>query len=68
MTRKTRRRLKQTTSLTERLHEFADHARDEAALLPKGEARNALLEKVAVTERALQLQAWLNSPGLRPPD
>jgi hypothetical protein len=61
-----RRRFKQTTSLTERLHQFADEARAEAGRLPAGEARDQALAKVQVTERALQMEGWLSSPGLKP--
>lgn len=67
MTVKRRQRFKQTQSLTERLHQFADQARDEASRLPECDARNRLLQKVEVIERALELEGWLSSRELKRP-
>ncbi|WP_439369568.1 hypothetical protein ACRQ5Q_12995 [Bradyrhizobium sp. PMVTL-01] len=62
-----RRRYKQTKTLDQRLAEEAAHLRDEARALPPGRAREMLLRKARQDETALQIEAWLRSPGLRAP-
>lgn len=63
----TRRRIKQTTSLEERLEEHARQVIERANLLPAGKERDALLKKARIEEVAAHLSEWLNSPGLEPP-
>jgi hypothetical protein len=60
MTKK-RRRVKQSRPLAERLYQFANDVRDQARHLPEGDARNQLLEKAQVTERAIELETLLSS-------
>ncbi|MCK1655422.1 hypothetical protein IVA88_28915 [Bradyrhizobium sp. 149] len=62
-----RRRFKQTTTLTERLAEEAMRLREEARALAPGRRREMLLRKARQDETAMQIDAWLHSPGLRPP-
>jgi hypothetical protein len=62
---KRRRRIKQTTSLSERLHQFAEQARDQARRLPECAARGQLIKKIEVTERALELEGYLTSRELQ---
>ena len=62
-----RRRVKQSETLGAHLAKEANRLREEAELLPPGEAREKALKKARLTERALEMNAWLNSPGLRPP-
>ena len=62
-----RRRLKQTEPLGARLANEAKRLREEAESLPPGEAREVALRKARLTERALQMNAWLASPGLQSP-
>jgi hypothetical protein len=59
--------LKQTKSLQERLAEFAEEARQEAADLPDGPERDKLLKKVQRAETASEIEGWANSPELQPP-
>ncbi|MBR0780457.1 hypothetical protein [Bradyrhizobium iriomotense] len=63
----TRRRYKQTRTLDQRLAEEAARLRDEARALPPGREREILLRKARQDETAVQIEAWLRSPGLRAP-
>ena len=63
-----RRQVKQVLSLADRLRQFAKKAEETAARLPQGKARDEALEKVKATERALQVEGWLASRELRPPE
>ena len=62
-----RRRFKQTKSLNDRLLEEAQSLREQAKLLPFGSVRDATLKKARQAEAAANMDAWLNSPGLKPP-
>ncbi|WP_298243779.1 hypothetical protein [uncultured Bradyrhizobium sp.] len=62
-----RRRFKQITTLTERLSEEAARCRDEARTLAPGRRREMLLRRARQDEMAMQIDAWLRSPGLRAP-
>lgn len=64
---KTRRRFKQTKTLNERLAEEAARLREEARTLAPGRRREMLLRQARQDETAVQIDAWLRSPGLRPP-
>ncbi|MBR0709226.1 MULTISPECIES: hypothetical protein [Bradyrhizobium] len=63
----TRRRYKQTRTLDQRLAEEAARLRDEARALPAGREREILLRRARQDETAMQIEAWLRSPGLRAP-
>jgi hypothetical protein len=63
----TRRRVKQVKSLRDRLLAFAQDARHKASLLPPGEARDAMIEKVRQADAALRIDNWANSAELQPP-
>jgi hypothetical protein len=63
----TGRRIEQTTSLKERLSAFAKAARDQAAELPPGVDREALLRRARQADTASHLDDWINSSGLQPP-
>jgi hypothetical protein len=63
----TRRRIKQTNSLQDRLVSFAEAARRSASLLPPGAEQEAMLEKARQAEAALRFSRWAHSPGLQPP-
>jgi hypothetical protein len=65
---KRRRRFKQTTALVERLHKFAGDARAEASRLPEGEERDQLLKKAKLSERAVEMEGYLTSRELVPPN
>jgi hypothetical protein len=62
-----RRRLKQTTSLDQRLGEQAKRLRLEAEGTPPGIEREQLIRRARQAETAAHMQEWLSSPGLRPP-
>jgi hypothetical protein len=50
-----RKRFKQTSSLRERLIDFAESARAQAAALPPGPDQDTLLKKALSAEKTLQL-------------
>lgn len=62
-----RRRFKQTRTLHERLADEAIRLRTEARALAPGRRRDMLLRKARQDETAMQIDAWLHSPGLRAP-
>lgn len=62
-----RRRVRQATSLKERLMAFAQDARAKAAELKPGIERDDMLRKARQADTALHLDEWANSPGLKPP-
>jgi len=63
-----RRRVKQTTSLDERLAEQARQIRTQAeALLQGSNERESLLRKARLADTASHMNEWLTSPGLQPP-
>jgi hypothetical protein len=62
-----RRRLKQVTTLQDRIVKWAKEVRAQAAQLPPGRDRDELLKKVRQAETAMHLDDWANSPGLQPP-
>lgn len=67
MTITRRKRIRQTMPFVERLHQFADDARAEASRLPAGEQREQLLQKVQVSDRAVEMEGYLTSRELTPP-
>jgi hypothetical protein len=67
VTRKRNRR-KNTKGTSERLLEAAAEARAQASMLPSGRLRQELLRKAREAETAANLNEWLTSPGLRPPE
>ncbi|MBR0750935.1 hypothetical protein JQ604_01980 [Bradyrhizobium jicamae] len=62
-----RNRIKQTTSLNERLRALAQAARDKAEQLSPGDERDLLLQRAKHADRAIEVHDWLRSPGLPPP-
>ena len=62
-----RRRFKQTLSLQDRLAAWADEIRKQAASLPSGPERDALLKKAGQADVASHLDSWANSAGLQLP-
>ena len=63
-----RRRVKQTSSLKDRLTSFAKEAREKASRLPPGAEKEAMLKKARQANTAVHLEDWINSQGLRPPE
>lgn len=64
---KTRRRVRQATSLRQRLANWAESVRAEAARLRPGPERDALLRRAGQADTAAHIEEWVNSPGLQPP-
>ena len=63
-----RRPFKQTRPLKDRLTAFAEEARQKATELPPGPERDEMLKKARQADTASHLDAWANSPGVRPPE
>ena len=61
-----RRRIRQITSLRERLAAFAEQARAKASHLPPGSERFELLKKARQADTAARIDAWINSAELPP--
>ena len=61
-----RRRVKQTTTLDERLSDYADLLRAKAKAMPRIE-RERVLKKARQFDVALHINDWLTSPGLHSP-
>lgn len=62
-----RRRIKQTTSLEERLVTEALRLREQAKLLPPGIERERAIRKARLAETGSHISEWLRSPGLSAP-
>jgi hypothetical protein len=62
-----RRRFKHQSSLQDRIAEWADALRREAAAMAPGPQRDELLKKLRHAETAMRLDDWANSAGLQPP-
>ena len=62
-----RRRIKQTQTLKQRLADEVERLREEVRTLPPGRRRETLLQRVRQDETAIQIDAWISSPGLRAP-
>jgi hypothetical protein len=62
-----RPRVKHATSFKDRLLRSAKEARDQAASLPAGAARERLLLKARQSETAADIDTWISSPGSAPP-
>jgi hypothetical protein len=54
-------------SLEERLVKTAADARERALALPPGKERDELLSRAQKCDTARKINAWVTSPGLRPP-
>jgi hypothetical protein len=62
-----RRRVKQTSSLSERLVQNVEHLEAQLATLPPGPERELLIKRIRQNETAAHIDEWLKSPGLRAP-
>jgi hypothetical protein len=63
-----RRRVKQELSFAARLLKHAQQVRESARSSPPGKQREMLLRQARASEMAAQIDKWLASPGLRPPE
>ena len=62
------RDLKRGLPLTDRLKLFSDRLKKQAVELRSGPERDALLMRVRIAHTASDIDRWLGSPGLRPPE
>jgi hypothetical protein len=62
-----RRRIKQSTSLEERLAAEAVRLREKAISLPPGIERERAIRKARQAETGSHISEWLRSPGVRAP-
>ena len=62
------RDLKRGLPLTDRLKLFSDRLKKHAVELRSGPERDALLMRVRIADTASDMDRWLSSPGLRPPE
>ncbi|MGY8706163.1 hypothetical protein RAD16_10540 [Bradyrhizobium sp. 18BD] len=64
---KRRRRFKQQLTLEDRLAAWAKSVQEEAAKLPPGPERDAMIKKARQAETASRVNEWAHSSGLQPP-
>jgi hypothetical protein len=55
-------------TIEEKWHQQSEAAKNEAQRLPQGKERDALMRKARQLETASQMNQWLSSPELRPPE
>jgi hypothetical protein len=55
-------------TIEEKWHQQSEAAKSEAQKLPHGRERDALIKKARQLETASQINQWLSSPELRPPE
>jgi hypothetical protein len=63
-----RRRFEQVITLKDQLIQQAQNLRMQAEEMPAGIQRDELLKLARQEERTADAEAWLASPGLRPPN
>jgi hypothetical protein len=56
------------TTIEEKWHRLSEEAKQQAAQLPHGKEREALARKARELQTASQINQWLSSPELRPPE
>ena len=64
---KRRRRFKQSSSLQDRIAEWATGLREQIDKMRPGPERDELAKKLRQAETAMHLEDWANSPELQPP-
>jgi hypothetical protein len=55
-------------TIEQKWHLQSEEAKREAEKLPHGKERDALVRKARQLETASQIDQWLSSPELRPPE
>jgi hypothetical protein len=55
-------------TIEEKWHQQSEAAKSHAQKLPHGKERDALVRKARQLETASQINQWLSSPELRPPE
>jgi hypothetical protein len=54
-------------TIEQKWHQQSEAAKNEAQKLPHGKERDALVRKARQLETASQINQWLSSPELKPP-
>jgi hypothetical protein len=54
-------------TVEQKWHQQSEAAKNEAQKLPHGKERDALVRKARQLETASQINQWLSSPELKPP-
>jgi hypothetical protein len=54
-------------TIEEKWHQESEAVKNEAQKLPHGKERDALVRKARQLETASQMNQWLSSPELKPP-
>jgi hypothetical protein len=54
-------------TIEEKWHQQAEATKSEAEKLPEGRERDALMTKARRLQTASEVNQWLSSPGLKPP-
>jgi len=62
-----RRRIKQALSLSERLVRNVDRLEKQLEMLPPGPERDHIAKQIRQNQAAANIDRWLTSPGLQPP-
>lgn len=62
-----RRRVEPSQTLEQRLTNEIERLREELRGVPPGRRREMLLRRMREDETAIQIDAWISSPGLRAP-
>jgi hypothetical protein len=55
-------------TIEEKWHQQSEAAKNTAKNLPHGKERDALIKKARQLETASQINQWLSSPELKPPE
>jgi hypothetical protein len=55
-------------TIEQKWHQQSEEAKREAEKLPHGKERDALVRKARQLKTASQIDQWLSSPELRPPE
>jgi hypothetical protein len=55
-------------TIEEKWHQQSEAAKNEAEKLPYGKERDALVRKARQLQTASQINQWLSSPELKPPE
>ena len=55
-------------TIEQKWHQQSEVAKNEAKKLPYGKERDAIERRARQLETASQVNQWISSPGLRPPE
>ena len=55
-------------TIEQKWHQQSEYAKNEAQKLPHGKERDALVREARQLKTASQINQWLSSPALKPPE